>query len=123
MPRSEIQAKIVQSDAGFHNTITEVVFSGTHLIFHNSIPLDTANGVFHTYAQDRDRAVEFFAQERVLFYAVSSLAGLWSHQTRCNPETQYPDTDGSQPAKPDRFHQRFSCHVWFLDQSEWEAGF
>ena len=60
MPGSEIQAKIVQSSAGFHEAVAEVVFSGTHLIFHNSIPLDAANGMFHTYAQDRDRAVEFF---------------------------------------------------------------
>jgi len=60
MPRSEVQAKIVQSNAGFHDAVAEVVFSGTHLIFHNSIPLDAANGMFHTYAQDRDRAIEFF---------------------------------------------------------------
>ena len=60
MPRSEIQAEIMQSGAGFHNAVAEVVFSGTYLIFHNSIPLDTANGMFHTDAQDRDRAVEFF---------------------------------------------------------------
>lgn len=60
MPGSEIQAEIVQSDACFHDAVAEVVFSGTHLIFHNSIPLDAANGMFHTYAQDRDCAVEFF---------------------------------------------------------------
>ena len=50
----------MQSDAGFHDAVTEVVFSGTHLIFHNSIPLDAANSMFYPYAQDRDRAIEFF---------------------------------------------------------------
>ena len=60
MPGSEIQAEIVQRGAGFHDAVAEVVFSGTHLIFHNSIPFDATNGMFHTYAQDRDRAVDFF---------------------------------------------------------------
>ena len=75
MPRSEIQAEIVQAAAGFHGLILKIIFPSSYLIFDNPIAFDSSDGVLNADTQAGDLAVVLFLL-RGKFFAPRLFHGL-----------------------------------------------
>lgn len=64
MPGTEIQSKIMQTTAGFKNSILEPWFPISNFVFDNPVTLDTANSVFNTNPNRRKPLINVFIQVR-----------------------------------------------------------
>ena len=62
MPRSKIQAEIVQPTADVDHQVTEPRLPISRLVFDNSIALDTADGMLDAHPNPRDEAISHFVR-------------------------------------------------------------
>ena len=64
MPGPEIQSEIMQTTAGFKNSILKAWFPISDFVFDNPVTFDTADGVFNPNPQGSIPVIKVFIQVR-----------------------------------------------------------
>jgi hypothetical protein len=77
MPGTEIQSEIMQSTAGFKNSVLKTWFPNSDFVFDNPVTFDTADNVFNAHPNRRKPLVDVFVQVRQGF-ASGLLFGLYN---------------------------------------------
>ncbi len=62
MPGTEIQSEIMQTTAGFKDSILKTWFPIPDFVFDNSVTFDTADSVFNPNSNGREPLVDVFVQ-------------------------------------------------------------